>query len=385
MNPPDPGSTQRGVDEDEYRRVCRTFATREIGPRWEEADRRAEFPREFYHAAAEAGFLGITAPISVGGADLGCLHEVILLEEASRINPNLAVALLVQYVAGSVLWKFGSEEQRAIVRRNIAGECLLALAVTEPGAGNDVQGITTTARRDGDAWVLGGLKAFITLAGVADVLLVLARTDPARGRRGMSFFAVDADTPGFTFTKMATYVNRPAPTYKVAMDDVRVPASRRLDAGFSEVMAAFNRERILVAARWLGHMQHALEWAIGYAKERQQFGRPIASYQSIAFQLAQAHVDVEAARHLTYHAVRRWDAGTPIADIILDVSTAKLFATQAVVRVTQTALHVAGGWGVTEELPAMRMALDALVAPVTVGSYEIQLRAIARKLGLPCD
>lgn len=384
MTPP-ATTVRNGLDEDEYRRVCRTFATREIAPRWEEADRRAEFPREFYQAAAEAGFLGITAPASVGGAELGCLHEVILLEEASRINPNLAVALLVQFVAGSVLWNFGSEEQRAIARKNIAGESLLALAVTEPGAGNDVQGITTTARRDGDDWVLSGLKAFITLAGVADVLVVLARTDPALGRRGMSFFAVDAGTPGFTFTKMATWVNRPAPTYKVAMDDVRVPASRRLDAGFGEVMAAFNRERILVAARWLGHMEHALEWAIGYAKERQQFGRPIGSYQSIAFQLAQAHVDVEATRHLAYHAVRRWDAGTPIADVILDVSTAKLFATQAVVRVTQTALHVAGGWGVTEELPAMRMALDAFVAPVTVGSYEIQLRVIARKLGLPCD
>lgn len=380
-----PAARHASVDEQEYRKLCAVFAQREIAPRWEEADRLAEFPRAFYEAAAAAGFVGITAPAALGGAELGCRHEVIFLEEASKVNPNLAVAMLVQYIAGSLLWEFGSPAQHELAARNIAGQCLLAFAVTEPGAGNDVQSLTTTARRDGEGWVLNGLKAFITLAGVADLLIVLARTDAGSGRDAMSFFAVDARAPGVTATKMATWVNRPAPTYKVAFDDVRVPDARRVDAGFREVMAAFNRERILVAARWLGHMQHALGWALDYARERRQFGKPIGAFQSIAFQLAQSHVDVEAARRLTYHAVERWDAGTPIADLILDVSTAKLFATQAVVRVTQVALHVAGGWGVTEELPAMRMALDAFVAPVTVGSYEIQLRAIARRLGLPCD
>lgn len=373
------------IEEHEYRLLCRSFAAREVAPRWETADRLAEFPRDFYRAAAEAGFVGITTPASIGGADLGCVEEVIFLEETSRVNPNLAVAMLVQFIAGSVLWRFGSEEHRAIAHRNVTGECLLALAVTEAGAGNDIQAVKTTAKRKGGGWVLDGLKAFITLGEVADVLLVLAQTDAAEGRRGLCFFAVDGTTPGLGFTKMGTYVNRPAPTYKVALDDVWVPESRRLDAGFRELMAAFNRERILVAARWLGHMQHALDWAIEYAKVREQFGKPIGSYQAIAFQLAQGHADVEATRQLTYHAARRWDSGVPVGEIVLDVSTAKLFATQAVVRVTQTALHVAGGWGLTDELPAMRMALDALVAPVTVGSYEIQLRAIARRLGLPCE
>ncbi|MBI2217132.1 MAG: acyl-CoA dehydrogenase family protein [Candidatus Rokubacteria bacterium] len=375
----------RRIDEREYRALCRTFAEREIAPRWAEADSAAEFPRAFYEAAAQAGFVGVTFPPALGGAGLGCTEEAVFLEEASRVNPNFAVAILVQYVAGSVLARFGTAEQRRLAADNAAGKCLLALTLTEPGAGNDIQAVATTARRDGDAWVLNGLKAFITLGGVADVLLVLARTDSDRGRAGMTFFAVDRDTPGIVTTKMGTWVNRPAPTYKVAFDDARVPDTRRLTAGFRELMEAFNRERILVAARWLGHMQHALDWAVRYARERHQFGRPIGSYQSIAFQLAQAHVDVEATRRLTYHAARRWDDGVPLAELILDVSSAKLFATQAVVRVTQTALHVAGGWGVTDELPAMRMALDALVAPVTVGSWEIQLRAIARRMGLPCD
>jgi alkylation response protein AidB-like acyl-CoA dehydrogenase len=199
----------------------------------------------------------------------------------------------------------------------------------------------------------------------------------------MRFFAVDRQGPGIDTSQIDTYVNRPAPTYRVMFDQAPVPASRGLEAGFGAIMAGFNRERIMVAARWLGHMQTALKWACDYAQTRTQFGRPIGANQSIAFSLAQAHVDVEAARRLTYHAAERWDSGAPLGDVILDVSAAKLFSTQAVVRVTQTALHVGGGWGLTSELPAMRWALDALVAPVTVGSVEIQQRAIARQLGLP--
>ena len=373
------------VDREAFRDMCRAFAQREVAPRWQQADRERAFPRDFYVAMAKAGLLGLTADESVGGAGLGAYEEAIAMEEMSRINPNLAVAMLVQNVAGSLLYEYGTEAQREIARRTIAGECLVAITVTEPEAGNDVQNVQTRATRDGDHWVLDGLKSFITLGGDADVLVTLAQTEPGTGRRGMRFFAVDRHSPGITATQIEAYVNRPAPTYRIAFDKVKVPESRRLPAGFAEIMAGFNRERIMVAARWLGHMHHALQWANEYAQVRRQFGRPIGANQSIAFQLAQCHVDVQAARHLTYHAAERWDSGAPLRDVILDVSSAKLFATQAVVRVTQTALHVGGGWGLTEELPAMRMAMDALVAPVTVGSYEIQLRAIAREMGLPVD
>lgn len=379
---PRPANT---VDRVAFRDMCRAFAQREIEPRWHAADRERRFPREFFEAAARAGLIGITASEDVGGSGLGSYEEAIAMEEMSRANPNLAVAVLVQNVAGSILYEHGTPEQRDIARDVIAGRRMVAITVTEPEAGNDVQNVKTRATRDGDVWVVDGLKSFITLGGDADVLVTLAQTDPAAGRKGMRFFAIDRASAGVTATQIDAYVNRPAPTYRVAFDQVRVPDARRVPAGFAEIMAGFNRERIMVAARWLGHMRHALEWATEYAKVRQQFGRPIGANQSIAFQLAQAHVDVEAARHLTYHAAERWDSGAPLRDVILDVSSAKLFATQAVVRVTQTALHVGGGWGLTEELPAMRMALDALVAPVTVGSWEIQLRAIAREMGLPCD
>ncbi len=373
------------VGEREYRDLCAAFARKEITPRWEQADRDRVFPREFYVAAAKAGLVGVALPEAVGGADLGATEEAILLEECSKANPNLAVALLVQEVAGGLLAEFGQGEQLDLARANVAGECLVAIAVTEPEAGNDVQNVRTYARRDGDDWVLSGMKSFITLGGEADVLVLLAQTDPGDGRRGMRFFAVDRRSDGLMAKRIETYVNRPAPTYRIMLEDVRVPGRRMLDAGFPEIMAGFNRERIMVAARWLGHMQTALGWAVEYAQTRMAFKRQIGANQSIAFQLAQSHADIEAVRHLTYHAARRWDSGLPLNDVILDVSTAKLLATQAVVRVTQTALHVGGGWGLTEELPAMRYAMDALVAPVTVGSWEIQLRAIARQMGLPCD
>lgn len=373
------------VDREVFRDMCRRFAEREIGPRWKDADREKRFPRAFHVAAARAGLIGITAPEEIGGAALGCTEEAIAMEEMSKVNPNLAVAVLVQNVAGSILYEHGSPEQKDIARGVIAGERMVAITVTEPDAGNDIQNVRTEAARDGDHWVLNGLKSFITLGGDADVLVTLAQTDRGRGRGGMQFFAVDRASPGVVATQIDAWVNRPAPTYRVAFNGVRVPESRRIAAGFREVMAGFNRERVMVAARWLGHMQSALAWAVGYAQTRRQFGRAIGANQSIAFQLAQARVDIEATRHLTYHAAARWDSGAPLKDVILDVSAAKLFATQAVVRVTQTALHVGGGWGLTEELPAMRMALDALVAPVTVGSWEIQLRAIAREMGLPTD
>ena len=373
------------VDRNAFRDMCAKFAHKEVGPRWEAADREKQFPRDFYVACAKAGLIGITAPEALGGAGLGAFEEAIAMEEMSKVNPNLAVSVLVQNVAGSILYEYGTPEQQEIARRTIAGECMVAITVTEPEAGNDVQNIKTTATREGGDWILDGIKSFITLAASADVLITLAQTDPSKGRHGMQFFAVNRHTPGVEVSVIQTYVNRPAPTCRVTFNQVRIPDSARIPAGFREIMAGFNRERIMVAARWLGHMQHALDWAKEYACTRHQFGRPIGANQSIAFQLANAYVDVDATRRLTYHAAEKWDSGGPVKDVILDVSTAKYFATQAVVRVTQTALHIGGGWGLTEELPIMRMALDALVAPVTVGSTEIQLRAIAKEMGLPVD
>ena len=194
------------IDRAMFRDMCARFAAAEIEPRWRAADRDKQFPRDFYVAAAAAGLIGITAPDDIGGAGLGAYEEAIAMEEMAKVNPNLAVSVLVQNVAGSILYDYGSPEQRDIARNTIAGNCLVAITVTEPEAGNDVQNVKTKARRDGDDWVIDGLKSFITLGGDCDVLVTLAQTDSGRGRHGMQFFAVDRRSPGVTCSQIETYV-----------------------------------------------------------------------------------------------------------------------------------------------------------------------------------
>ena len=374
----------RHLNDMEFRQMCREFSKREIGPRWEEAEKQSRFPRELYERAAEANLFGVSAPEHIGGAGLGCMHEIICIEEAARINPTLAALFLVQNLTISMLASLGSEDHLEIARRCINGDCLLGFAVTEPDAGNDLN-VKTSAVHEGSDWALNGTKALITLGKEADVLVLLAQTDSSQGKKGMRFFAVDTNSEGLITRHIPTHSHRSMPLHTITLDNVRVPESRKIEATFNDIMATVSRERIMMASRWLGHMQNALDWASYYAKVRQQFGRSIGANQSIAFQLAQARVDIEATRQMTYNVARQWDSGVSIRDLIIDVCSTKLFASQAVVRVTQVALHVAGGWGITEEFPVMQMLLDGLAAPVTVGSDEIQLRQIARQMGLPCD
>lgn len=379
-------SFQFTPEQEDMRKVASEFARREIEPRWREADEQAAFPLELLSLAHEQGLMGIAAPPDLGGMGLGAIEEVIFMEEIAKVNPNLAIGLILQgSLAPSILWNFATEEQKQeFVPPVLRGEKVLAMAITEPNAGSDVAGLRTTARReDQDTWVISGEKCFITLGEYAQQALILARTDEAEGIDGMRFFVVDVDSPGFTVRKMNMWANRPAPTSQLFLQNVSVPESRRLDAGFREIMATFNKERILVAARWLGHSQHAFSWAMEYATSREQFGKRIGDFQSIAFQFADSYTAIEAVRWQTYRAAWLWDEGTPIKDLMLDVSVAKLLATQTAERVSQMALHIGGGWGlVKDELPVARMAIDAFIAPVTVGSYEIQKRIIARKLGL---
>jgi alkylation response protein AidB-like acyl-CoA dehydrogenase len=211
------------VDREAFRDMCKHFARKEVAPRWEQADREKIFPRDFYVACAHAGLIGITADESIGGSGLGAYEEAIAMEELSLVNPNLAVSVLVQNVAGSILYEYGTAAQKEIARRVIQGECMVAITVTEPEAGNDIQNIQTNARLEGDTWILDGIKSFITLAASADVLITLAQTDAALGRKGMQFFAVPRTTPGVVVTPIETYVNRPAPTYRVTFTQARIP------------------------------------------------------------------------------------------------------------------------------------------------------------------
>lgn len=369
----------------ELRGLCRTFAEREITPRWRHADEHAQFPRELLAAAAAAGLLGLAVSSELGGAGLGVSEDAILAEETARSNTNLSAALMLQgALLPGLLADFAEPElAREHVPRVLAGDEILALAVTEPNAGSDVSAVQTTASADGRDWVINGEKCFITLGADADNLLVLARVDSPSGTDPMAVFVVPANAPGLAIRRMSMIASRPIPTAALYFDDVRIPGDARLRAGFREVLNVFNKERIIVAARWVGHAAAMFEWALTYAKSREQFGKRIGDFQSIAFGFADCATDIEAARLLVQRAAWSWDNGQPRAEVAAAASYAKLSATRTVKSVGDFALHVGGGWAlVSDELPIGKMVVDSWVAPVAGGSFEIQRRIIARQLGL---
>jgi alkylation response protein AidB-like acyl-CoA dehydrogenase len=328
-------------------------------------------------------------PEEYGGGGAGTVEELIMMEEFSKVNPNIGVPFLLEgSVVASLIAGWGTPEQKeTYLTAMLAAEGVMSIGVTEPNAGSDVANVSTTARRQTDgSWVIDGEKCFITMGIYADWVLTLARVEGEKGIDALRFFIVDTADPGFEVKKMDMWANRPAPTTQMYFRGVRVAPENELDAGFREVMAAFNKERLMVAARWLGHAQHAFDEALAYAQSREQFGKPIGTFQSIGFKLAEAKVDIEAARWLTYRAAWKWDQGATPKEIALDASIAKLHTTKMVERVTLLALHIGGGWGLVKGvLPFAQLAVDAFIAPVTVGSFEIQQRIIARQLGLRVD
>jgi alkylation response protein AidB-like acyl-CoA dehydrogenase len=365
--------------------ACRNFATREILPRWREADELSAFPRELLIRAAENGLLGLAIPLEHGGSGLGILEDAILAEETARANTNLAAALMLEgALLPGLLSKFGSDEMvQSRIPEVLAGKSILALGVTEPNAGSDVSAIATTARKRGNDWVLNGEKCFITLGGEADGILVLARVDEPGVEGPMALFLVDSPVEGLVVKKMDMIASRPIPTAQLFFNDLRVPNSSRLNAGFREVLNVFNKERIIVASRWVGHCVAMFDWALDYAKSREQFNKRIGDFQSLAFEFADRQMEIEAARLLVRRAAWGWDSGQSKSDVASASSYAKLAATKAAKSMSDFALHVGGGWAlVNNELPIARMVIDSWVAPVAGGSFEIQRRIIARQLGL---
>jgi butyryl-CoA dehydrogenase len=368
------------------RHVAHEYCEKKVQPLVREAEHTQQFPRGLFPEMAGLGFLGIAAPAEFGGAGTGKLEECLFIEELARVAGGIASAWMVQAcVVPGVLSSFGSEEQKArYLAPMLRGETIGALAVTEPDAGNDVKGITTQARRDGEGFRLNGTKTFITLGTIADFALVLAYTDRTRGIDGMDLFIVDRATPGFTSAKLPKNAYRSSDTATLTFEDCYVPRERMVGGGgFRQVMKAFVGERILVAARSVGIARAALEASTRYAQERKQFGRPIGYYQAVAFRVAEMATAVEAARLFTHYAASLLDRQ---AECVTEVAMAKLFATEVAVEVTERAMRTFGGHGVIEdEFPVARYFMDARVSVVTVGSSDIQKRTIARRMGLECE
>ncbi|MBW7650468.1 acyl-CoA dehydrogenase [Anoxybacillus sp. ST4] len=363
------------------RQMVREFAENEIAPFVERME-RGEFPRPILEKMAELGLMGITVPEQYGGAGMDFTSYIIAIHEISKVSATVGVILSVHTSVGTnpILY-FGTEEQkRKYVPKLARGEYLGAFCLTEPGSGSDAASLKTTAIRDGDHYVLNGSKVFITNGGEADTYIVFARTNlEEKGSKGVSAFIVEKQTPGLVIgkdeKKMGLHGSR---TVQLSFEDMRVPAENLLGQegdGFKIAMANLDVGRIGIAAQSLGIAEAALEHATSYAKERIQFGKPIAEQQGIAFKLADMATNVEAAKLLVYHAAFLRTNGMPCGK---EASIAKLFASKTAMENAIEAVQIFGGNGYTEDYPVERLFRDAKVCEIYEGTSEIQRLVISK-------
>jgi alkylation response protein AidB-like acyl-CoA dehydrogenase len=361
----------------------RKFAHEQILPHardWEEAH---AFPRQLLHRMGDLGYLGVPIPEEYGGAGLDYIAEAIVFEEVGYADSSVRTTLSVQMsLVELTILKWGSAEQKhTYLPKLCSGEWIGCFGLTEPNAGSDAGNIATTARRDGDSWLLSGQKVWISNGTWADVAIIFAQTQPGSRHRGMAAFLVETSSPGFTTRKMTGKLGLLASdTGELFLDNVRVPDSARLGEvgdGFKVAMSALDNGRFGVASGCVGTAQRALDVSVRYAKERIAFNRPIAGFQLVQDMLAQMKVDAEAARLLVYQAGWVKNQGQPST---IPVSIAKYFATEAAKRNADMAIQVHGGYGYSNEYEPERLWRDCRVASLYEGTSQIQKLIIGRDL-----
>ena len=370
-------------DREAVRKAARDFAESEIRPhvmRWDEAQ---EFPREVFQKLGELGFLGILFPEELGGAGMSYLDYAAIVEELACVDPSVALSLAAHNSLGSNhLYQFGTEAQKhRVIPRLASGEWLAAWGLTEAEAGSDSSGTRTTAVREGSEWVLNGSKNFITNASVARVAVLMAVTDRPRGRNGISAFLVDLTNPGIRVGKKENKLGmRASDTCTLVMEDCRVPEDALLGVegnGWIDSMAILDGGRISIAALSVGLARGAYEASLAYARERHQFGRPIAEFQAIQFYLAEMATDIDAARLLTERAAAAKERGETVTRLS---AQAKLFASEIAVRATDRAVQIHGGYGFTKDFPVEKYYRDVKLCTIGEGTSEIQKIVIAKSL-----
>ncbi|TWT06947.1 acyl-CoA dehydrogenase [Planococcus sp. CPCC 101016] len=364
------------------RNMVRDFAKEEITPFIENME-NGEFPTAILKKMGELGLMGITAPEKYGGSEMDFTSYITAIHELSKASGVVGVILSVHTSVGTnPILNFGSQQQiEKYVPKLASGEYLGAFCLTEPAAGSDAASLKTKAVLDGDDYVLNGSKVFITNGGAADTYIVFASTKPSSGSRGISAFIVEKDTPGLIIGKNEKKMGlHGSKTVQLTFDNMRVPAENLLgeeNKGFSIAMANLNVGRIGIAAQALGIAEAACEYAVAYAKEREQFGKPIAQQQGIGFKLADMATQVEAAKLLVYNAADLYSKGK---DCNKQASMAKLFASKAAMDVTIEAIQVFGGYGYTKDYPVERLFRDAKVTEIYEGTSEIQRIVISKQL-----
>src|SRR3954449_12163485 len=367
-----------------FREVVRQIAQERIAPRAAEIDENAEYPHDLRKLLAEQDILGLPFETEHGGTGTGTLMLNIAVEEIAKACASTALMLMIQELGTLPIKLFGTEEQKQrFLPKCASGEWTPAFALSEPDAGSDPGGMRTRAVREGDEWVVDGTKNWITNLGIADFYVVFAVTDPEAGRsHGISAFVVEADRPGFSIGKLEHKMGiRGSPTGQPIFDQVRVPAENLIadvDEGFKVAMGTLDHSRLGVAAQGVGLAQGATDYAASYAKERRQFGKPIASFQGIQFKLADMETRCAAARELLYKACAKVDRNEP--DMGKYSAMAKLFCSDAAMAVTTEAVQVLGGYGYVKEYPVERMMRDAKITQIYEGTNEIQRLVIARTL-----
>lgn len=378
-------------EQELIRQTVRRLAVDKVVPRAAEIDEKEEYPWDILELLKENALMGSDVPEEYGGTGSGPLALCLIIEELSKACASTGLIVAVQELGLLPILLGGSEEQKKKFLPKIAsGEHLTACAITEPAAGSDVGAIATRAVREGDEYVLNGNKIFITNGGIANVYSVFVKTDPeAKGSKALSVFAVEKDTPGFSIGKHEEKLGiRGSVTTELIFEDCRVPAANLLGEegiGFAVCMKTLDFSRPGVAAQALGIAQGALDYAIGYAKERKQFGKPIAAFQGIQFMLADMTTQVEAARQLVYKTAsllenQAKDMSRLPAEVIRFSSMSKNFASDTAMKVTVDAVQVLGGYGYVKEYPVERMMRDAKITQLYEGTNQVQRIVIANTL-----
>ncbi|WP_409296123.1 acyl-CoA dehydrogenase [Peribacillus sp. SCS-26] len=369
-------------EQEMMRKMVRDFARTEIEPFIPKME-QGEFPKEIIRKMGGLGLMGIPVPEEYGGAEMDYISYIIAVHELSKVSATVGVILSVHTSVGTnpILY-FGTEEQKqTYIPKLASGEFLGAFALTESSAGSDAGSLKTRAVKDGDSYILNGSKIFITNGGEADTYITFASTSPEKGTKGISAFIVEKDTPGLIIGKdehkMGLHGSR---TVSLTFEDMRISKDQLLgeeDAGMKVAMANLEAGRIGIAAQALGIAEGAFGHAVSYAKEREQFGRPIAAQQGVAFKLAEMATNIEASKMLLYRAAHLRSEGIPCRK---EASMAKLFASKTAVDTAIEAVQVYGGYGYTEEYPVERYFRDAKITEIYEGTSEIQRMVIGKEL-----
>jgi alkylation response protein AidB-like acyl-CoA dehydrogenase len=375
-----PALTQLSDEELMFRDAVAAFAEEEVRPRVKEMESAGKLDPALIRACFDLGLMGIEVPETLGGADGSLIMVAIAVEEISKVDASAAILVDVQNtLVNYPIRKYGSDHIKSTYLPRLTQDVVGAYALSEPGSGSDAFGLATRAEQRGNRWILNGRKMWITNGAEAQIFVVFANANPSAGYKGITAFVLERDFAGFSVGKKEDKLGiRASSTTELILDNVEVPAENVLGPvgqGYKVAIETLNEGRIGIGAQMIGVAHGALRATTEYVKERHQFGKPVADFQAVQFQLAQARTEVEAARLMVYNAARLKDAGQ---DIALEGAMAKLFSSQVAERVTSLCVELYGGYGYTKDFPVEKFYRDAKIGTIYEGTSNMQLQTIAK-------